>query len=152
MTAGSAAPVGRDALVERFASFPRRLAEVARLSEGRPVAPGEWTTTEVVRHLVAVESMVWQARLRDLATLEEPHWTRTEPGLGHGFKKASLDEALEAFTKARAATVEAVRALDDAGWARAGIHETYGRLDVAGLLRLAIDHDEEHLAGFPRTD
>ncbi len=30
---------------------------------------------------------------------------------------------------------------------RTGVHATYGRLDVAGLLRLAIDHDEEHLAG-----
>ena len=36
------------------------------------------------------------------------------------------------------------------GWDRTGVHETYGRLDVAGLLRVAIDHDEEHLAGLAR--
>jgi hypothetical protein len=30
--------------------------------------------------------------------------------------------------------------------ARTGTHDTYGVLDVAALLRLAIDHDREHLA------
>ena len=50
------------------------------------------------------------------------------------------------FARRRAKTVATVSALDDAGWARFGTHETYGRLDVAGLLRLAIDHDEEHAA------
>lgn len=44
-------------------------------------------------------------------------------------------------------TVALVRTLDDAGWTRAGIHATYGRLDVTGLLRLATDHDEEHIKG-----
>jgi hypothetical protein len=39
-----------------------------------------------------------------------------------------------------------VAAFDDAGWARTGVHATYGRLDVAALLRLAADHDDEHLA------
>ena len=41
------------------------------------------------------------------------------------------------FARRRAKTVATVRALDEAGWARSGTHETYGRLDVAGLLRLA---------------
>ena len=54
------------------------------------------------------------------------------------------------FAKRRAKSVATVRALDEAGWARFGTHATYGRLDVAGLLRLAIDHDEEHLAGIAR--
>jgi hypothetical protein len=47
--------------------------------------------------------------------------------------------------------VATVRALDEAGWERFGTHATYGRLDVAGLVRLAIDHDEEHLAGLERA-
>ncbi len=42
--------------------------------------------------------------------------------------------------------------LDDAGWARFGTHVTYGVLDVAGLLNLAIDHDEDHLAGLARAE
>jgi len=137
----------RDELVERFAAFPDRLAEAARVAERVPVPAGEWTAAEVVRHLIAVEGEVWRRRLHDLETTDGPRWPRTEPGLGSGFEAALLDEVLAAFAAARAATVDAVRALDDAGWARAGLHATYGRIDVAGLLDVAIDHDEEHMPG-----
>ena len=41
---------------------------------------------------------------------------------------------------------------DDAAWARTGVHATYGVLDVAALLRLAIDHDAEHLASLASGD
>ena len=58
--------------------------------------------------------------------------------------------ARAAFAQARAQSVATVRALDDAGWARSGTHATEGVLDVAGLLRMAIDHDEEHLLGIAR--
>lgn len=147
MRAPEGAAAGREALVSRFASFPDRLTSACRAAEGRRVPEGEWTPAQVVRHLLTVDAVVWQARLRDLATLDEPRWTRTEPGLGHGFDGASLPEVLEAFRSARAETVGVVRALDDAGWSRAGFHATFGRLDVAGLLGVAVDHDEEHLSG-----
>ena len=137
----------RDALVERFASFPGRLADAARASRERSVPAGEWGPTEVVSHLIAVEEVVWRARLRDLEATEDPRWSRTEPGLAAGLEDASLDEILSTFEAARAGAAEIVRALDAAGWARSGTHAVYGRLDVAGLLGVAIDHDEEHLRG-----
>jgi hypothetical protein len=51
----------------------------------------------------------------------------------------------------RAATVARLDALDAAGWARTGRHATYGVLDVTALLRIALDHDEEHLAQVGRS-
>jgi len=138
----------REALVERFARFPERLADAAHAAGGRFVPAGEWRPSEVVSHLIAVEEVVWRARLRDLETTADPRWSRTEPGLAAGLEDASLDEVLAVFAAARAGTVEIVGALDDAGWARSGTHAVYGRLDVAGLLGVAIDHDEEHLRGF----
>lgn len=144
------APAGdRDALLEGFGSFPARLADAARDAASRPVPAGEWTTALVVRHLIAVEGEVWLARLSELAAGGEPRWSWVEPAPVGGFPDASLDDILHAFAGLRASTVEFVRILDDASWARAGLHETHGRLDVAGLLRLAIDHDEEHLSGLP---
>ncbi|MFL5645249.1 MAG: DinB family protein [Chloroflexota bacterium] len=138
----------REALVETFATFPRRLAAAAktRVAEWRPFPEGEWGPTETVRHLIAVEDEVWRARLARLKKEDDPHWTWTEPGLAAGFDEASLLEVLTVFARRRAKTVAAVRALDDAGWERFGTHETYGRLDVEGLIRLAIDHDEDHAA------
>ena len=137
----------RDDLTDAFAAFPARLAGAARLATGRPVPAGEWGPAEVARHLIAVESEVFQARLSQVAAEDDPHWAWTEPGLAPGFDDASLDAVLAAFASVRAATVATLRSLDDAGWTRHGTHATYGVLDVAGLLRIAIDHDEDHLRG-----
>jgi hypothetical protein len=136
-------------LVEAFAAFPSRLAAAAkaRVAEWRPIPDGEWGPTETVRHLIAVEDEVHRARLAQVAKQDDPHWTWTEPGLAAGFDDASLLQVLTVFARRRAKTVATIRALDEAGWARFGTHETYGHLDVAGLVRLASDHDGEHLAG-----
>jgi len=140
-------PSDRAEILERLASFPARLAEAARAAEGRPVPAGEWTPAEVVRHLMAVEGEVWLARLASLAAGGQPRWSWTEPGPLPGLENASLDDVLGLFGRLRASTLDLLRMFDDQGWARTGMHDTFGRLDVAGLLRRAIDHDDEHLAG-----
>lgn len=141
-----------DELVEAFAHFPKKLAAAARAATDCPVAAGEWGPAEVVRHLIAVEDEVWQARLAHLAAEDRPHWTWTEPGLAPGFDGAPLDRVLAVFADARGETAATVRVLDDPGWARTGTHDTYGVLDVAALLRIAIDHDSEHLASLATDD
>jgi hypothetical protein len=136
--------------LEAFAAFPGRLRDAALAAAAgaaRPTPPGEWGPSEVGRHLIAVEEEVHVKRLRDVAGGDVPNWTWTEPGLAAGYDDASLDAILEAFAAARTATVRLFQALDDGEWARFGTHATYGRLDVEGLLRLATDHDAEHLAG-----
>ena len=67
---------------------------------------------------------------------------------------AGLPAVLEVDREQRCATVSAgmlygalAAQLDEAGWARTGRHATFGQLDAEGLLRLAVDHDEEHLGG-----
>jgi hypothetical protein len=137
--------MSRAVLIEALAGFPDRLSHAARVTADRPVATGEWGPAENVRHLIAVEAEVWQARLARVATEDDPHWAWTEPGLAPGFEDAGLEAILAAFATVRAATTATVRTLDDADWARSGTHATYGRLDVAGLLRLAVDHDQSHL-------
>jgi methylenetetrahydrofolate reductase (NADPH) len=135
----------RAELLEAFASFPDRLRVAAQGAGGRPPPPGEWGPTEVIRHLIAVEVEVHAYRLRRIAIEDDARWQWTEPGLAAGFERAQLPEVLEAFETKRASTVRVVRALNDDGWARHGTHARYGSLDVEGLLRLASDHDAEHL-------
>ena len=135
----------RDGLLASLAAVPDRAAEAARAAAVRRVVPGEWTAEQVVRHLVAVETDVHQARLHDLATAAEPRWTWTEPGPWSGEPDLDLDGVLRRFAALRSETLVAVRLLDEAGWARTGQHATFGPLDVAGVLRSAVDHDEEHL-------
>ena len=67
-----------------------------------------------------------------------------------GFARASLDELLAVHADRRAATVAMLDTLGDAGWERSGVHEVYGRLDVAGLMRRAGSHDDEHVESLGR--
>jgi DinB superfamily len=139
----------RAAAAARFADAPRRLTAAARAVAGRdaPAAvPGEWGPPEIVRHLIAVEHEVWWVRFEALRTEDEPHWSWTEPGLEPGLDDASLDDLVARFTDDRGRSVSILEAFQDADWSRTGVHVTYGRLDVMGLLRLATDHDAEHLA------
>ena len=133
------------ALRDSLAAVPDRLA--AAIPVASPAPAGEWTPREVLLHLLAVEDEVWQARLRQLATEPEPHWPWYEPGLA-SFEANTWEAVLDAFRASRGQTIDALDALDDAGWAKSGVHERFGRLDVAALLKRAIDHDEEHIASF----
>lgn len=137
----------RDDLRRRLAEVPDRLADATRGATG-PIPEGEWSPSDVVRHLIAVEEEVWHRRLRQLATEDNPRWPWTEPDRWLGKPDASLDELLAIYAERRGATVGILDGLDDAGWARTGEHATYGTLDVAALIVRAIDHDEQHLASF----
>jgi hypothetical protein len=132
------------ALVARLAAIPERLATVARAASPEPPAPGEWSPTEVVRHLIAVEREVWHSRLDQLAVEDHPHWPWAEPGPWPGEPDAGLEGVLAVYAAERALTIDKLTALD---WSRTGTHETFGTLDVAGLMTKAIDHDDEHVAG-----
>jgi DinB superfamily len=140
---GAKAPE-RARLLDRFADFPAQLRAAGGAADRTP-PDGEWSSEQVVRHLIAVEMRVHQARLLDVAVHDAPAWSWTEPGPWDGEPDLDLDGVLTRFAELRAATVARIRALDDDGWRRTGEHATYGMLDVAGLLRLATDHDAEHL-------
>lgn len=145
------AALRRAELVGRFAAARDRIESAARAAEraGDP-APGEWSAQQVILHLVAVETDVFQARLDDLETRADPHWSWVEPGPEDAPDGATLDDAIARFGTCRATTLRRVGGLDEAGWSRSGTHETYGTIDVGGLLRLAHDHDLEHLATLER--
>ncbi len=136
------------AVRSRLATFPVRLAGATRTAAQTAPTPGEWTPSEIVRHLIAVEELVWQARLGQLGTEDHPHWAWVEPGQWLGAPGGSLDDVLAAHDAARAATLARLDALGPDGWARTGTHDTFGVLDVAGLMTVAADHDDEHLRSF----
>ncbi len=135
-------------VVDRLAAVPARVSDAARDASPEPPAPGEWTPSDVVRHLIAVEQLVWHARLADLGADDHPTWPWTEPDRWAGDPGAPLDRLLATYATARASTVATLEALDDGGWARSGTHATYGELDVTALMLLALDHDAEHLRSF----
>ena len=139
------------ALRDRVAAVPDALAALATTAPPEPPAPGEWTPSEIVRHLIAVEEEVWKPRLRQVATEPEPAWHWVEPDRWTGDPDADLDRLLATYRRLRSSTVAMLDALDDEGWSRTGTHATYGRLDVAGLMTKAVDHDDEHVRSLGKT-
>jgi hypothetical protein len=135
-------------LLERLRAIPDALATAARAASPRAPAPGEWTPSDVVRHLIAVEQLVWHARLVDLASTDRPTWPWTEPDRWAGEPGAPLDQLLATYAAVRATTIATLDSFDDALWARTGTHATFGVLDVADLMTRAADHDDEHLRSF----
>jgi hypothetical protein len=134
----------------RLGAFSAALADAAHAAPQEPPAPGEWTPTEIVRHLIAVEEDVWHVRLRQLETEEHPRWRWVEPGQWLGDAGAGLDDVLARHAAVRASTLSMLEALGPDGWSRTGTHDTFGVLDVAGLMTVAADHDDEHLASLQR--
>jgi hypothetical protein len=138
--------VEREALLGRLAATPARLASWVTAA-GEPASgdpDGIWGPREVTRHLLAVERVVWQARLDELAAGDQPRWSYAEPGVGEPDDRP-LDALVATFAARRAETIGRLRSLDGAGWARTGVHQRFGVLDVARLCRVAADHDDEHL-------
>ena len=140
----------RAELVGRLASAPARAAQAAAAVETLTVPDGEWSVGEIVRHLIAVDDEVFGRRLRDLREQDHPRWSWVEPRFDDGPADRPLGVLIETFAARRRALVATVTGLPAAGWQRSGTHDTLGVLDVAGLLQVAIDHDDEHLATIER--
>ena len=134
----------------RLAAVPDQLAAAARSTPSQPQPAGEWGPSEIVRHLIAVEELVWQVRLTQLETEDHPRWAWVEPGQWLDAPGADLGAVLTTHAAARASTLAMLDALGPDGWARTGTHDTFGVLDVAGLMEKALDHDDEHLANLRR--
>ena len=126
--------------------WPTLAPEAAAARGGR--APDGWSEREIVAHLVRVDREVFQVRLRDLTGAVRAAVVVGRTGRGAWARDAGHPR--RRFATVRAATIAHLAGLDDAGWARSGVHATYGRLDVAALLGIAIDHDADHIAELER--
>ncbi|HEX7472639.1 MAG TPA: DinB family protein [Candidatus Limnocylindrales bacterium] len=143
----------RAALLDRLRAGPQRVAAAALAAQARRLAAGGgrhagWSEREIVDHLIRVERDVFQSRLWQVAREDEPHWQWVEPGAEPGH--AALATLAGRFERVRARTIDHLARLDERGWARSGVHATYGRLDVAALLGVAVEHDTDHLAELAR--
>ncbi len=118
----------------------------------RPPAPGEWSARETLRHLVFTETLLTERIVR-LLTEDEPDlvaWVVTSGTPPSDEGSEATDEPASALTARyramRHETVERLRALDDAVWARAGRHPEWGRVTVLGQAAYFARHEASHMA------
>jgi uncharacterized damage-inducible protein DinB len=143
--------LGRRNVLAALAAAPRALNRaVGRASRGaltRRPAPREWSTTEVLGHLLDAE-VTLAFRIRKLAAepgglivaWDQEKWTN---GLRH--RRADARTLLAAYTALRAANVEQMRRLSPARRRAAGRHPEYGRLRISDFLAHWAEHDLNHI-------
>ena len=118
----------------------------------RAPAPGEWSARETLQHLVFTEALL-AGRVGRLLAEDDPDLAAWSVGWG----TAPSDEGIEVtgdpasaivarYRALRHVTVERLRALDEAGWARSGRHPEWGRVTVLGQAAYFARHEASHLA------
>ena len=128
-------------------AIARALGRASRRRLARRPAPGQWSATEVLGHLLDAE-VTLAFRIRKLAAepgapivaWDQDRWT---DGLRH--RRADARTLAAAYAALRVANVEQVRRLTPAQRRAAGRHPEYGRLRVDEILNHWAEHDLNHL-------
>lgn len=110
---------------------------------------GAWTLRDIAAHLATTERECFEPRIRAMAAGERPefeYYSNDE----RDFDGVSLQDALKEWTETRARLINYVRGLSEEERSRVGVHTKFGELTVDGYLRVALDHDQDHLRSLER--
>jgi hypothetical protein len=108
------------------------------------------TAREQLCHVRDIEIDGYHVRLRRLVDETRPTLASVDTyalAKERRYGEADAAQALAAFARARAATVELVRGLSPAQLARAGSFDGYGPVTVRSVIHFLCSHDQQHLAG-----
>ena len=113
------------------------------------VRVGAWTLRDIAAHLAATEKECFEPRLLAMAAGERPRfdWYSNDE---RDFDSITLEAALTEWTETRERLVEFLRGLSDDQRKGVGIHATFGEISVDDYLRIALEHDRDHLGALEK--
>ena len=144
-------------LLDTFRSTPDILNGLLRnVSQAQAAAARggdeDWSVVQVLCHLRDAEERnlerIRLMRAQDNPVLEgydQEQWARER-----NYAAAHLDEALAAFLKRRAATLDELASLTPQEWERPGLHSEAGPITILTYLQRLVRHDAIHLAQIAR--
>ena len=139
-----------EALLEELASSQQLVVAMTQLiADDAPDRVGAWTLRDIAAHLATTERECFEPRIRAMAAGERPefeYYSNDE----RDFDGISLSTALAEWTDTRTRLIDFVRALSEEERARVGVHKKFGELTVDGYLRIALEHDQDHLLSLER--
>ncbi|OLC25773.1 MAG: hypothetical protein AUG06_03985 [Actinobacteria bacterium 13_1_20CM_2_65_11] len=139
-----------DALLDQLASSQQLLIAMTQLiADDAPDRVGAWTLRDIAAHLATTEKECFEPRIRAMAAGERPefeYYSNDE----RDFDGITLRDSLNEWTETRARLIDFVRGLSEEERARVGIHKKFGELTVDGYLRIALEHDQDHLVSLER--
>lgn len=115
---------------------------------------GEWSPAVILGHVSQVDEQVWMPRIESMidalaqgAAAPAFSWWEPDPkATEEKFAEFSLEDSSAELMAGRTRLVTFLRGFTPEQWAATGIHDTFGELDISGLLIEILRHDEEHRA------
>jgi len=139
----------RDELLDELVASQGLVIGMTRIIADDDHRVGAWTLGDIAAHLAATERECFEPRVRAMAAGESPRfeWYSNDE---RDFDGLTLDSVLADWTETRARLVEFVRGLSPEKRRRTGTHATFGQVTVDGYLRVALEHDRDHLGALER--
>jgi uncharacterized damage-inducible protein DinB len=113
-------------------------------------APGKWSILEILCHMRDMERDAYLARYRRILTEDEPHLPDLNGealAIERDYRSAKAPEVVREWLSLRRENLQMLRKAGRVQWARAGVHETAGRLTMEDIIRRhAVGNDEAHLS------
>ncbi|MDA0241972.1 MAG: DinB family protein [Chloroflexi bacterium] len=131
-------------LAESHRALSEMLAGLSAVQDRRP-SPEAWSFRFVAGHMAQVELDCHLNRVWRIAAGEQPHfpyYTNT----GWDFSHYTLEEWLYLWHGRRQELLQFVPTLTPHQLTLTATHELFGTITVADVLRIAHEHDSEHLA------
>lgn len=139
----------RDELLDELMTSQGVVIGMTRIIADDEHRVGAWTLRDIAAHLAASEKECFEPRIHAMAAGQSPRfeWYSNDE---RDFDGLTLEGALADWTETRARLVEFVRGLSSEQRRRTGTHETYGEITVDEYLRVALEHDRDHLGALER--
>lgn len=136
-------------LEELKASQQLVVAMTQVVAEDVPARVGAWNLRDIAAHLAATEKECFEPRIRAMAAGQRPEfeWYSNDE---RDFDGTTLQNALTEWTDTRSRLIDFVRGLSDDERSRVGVHTKFGEVTVDAYLRIALDHDQDHLRSLER--
>ena len=131
--------------------FPLLLQDISDADMRWQPPSGNWSLLEIICHLAHEEASDFRARLR--STLEDATktWSPIDPEgtvVEQAFNQREVDVSIENFLAERAASLEWLRKVLDAGgidWSIAYLHPELGPIRAGDLFASWVAHDQLHV-------
>ena len=145
---------------ERYQRFSREITNAVKLgivtvtwtNEGKAFdyqKDGKRYHYDIAAHLATTERECFEPRIRSMAAGERPefeYYSNDE----RDFDGVTLQNAVSEWVDTRARLIDFVSGLSEEERARVGVHTKFGELTVDGYLKIALDHDQDHLKSLER--
>jgi hypothetical protein len=134
-------------LIENVRITQKRMSDllesVANDQDWQP-APGEWSFRYIAAHLATVDKDCYLDRVVRISSGENPYF-ESYFNTGWDFGQFDLSDSLHDWKGTRQKIVDLVNNIPEHARSLTGTHAAFGTITVLDVLRMMLDHDQEHL-------